>query len=179
MSSHADIPAELVAAAYATSVTPLDAPLHLLCASDDLVELVFDKIPRWEERGWIDVLHSEYVRALLSRLRQRCAVTSFGKITSPENWKALDSARQMASGPLQSHLLCLDRFDPTRDPRFDISGARLCSMTQALAYKGIIEWTATPDRPPQPRIPPLFAPTVLKLAPTRQCTLGQSQPQRL
>ncbi|KAH9913935.1 uncharacterized protein B0H18DRAFT_857153, partial [Fomitopsis serialis] len=141
-----EVPADLVAAIYAVNVTPLDAPLHFLSPSDDLVELLFDKTPLWEDQGWIDVASSDYMRALLNRLRQRCAPTSFGKITTPHLWKALESARQYMSNALQPSLPQTGPIDLARDPRFDVSGARLCSLTQALAYKGIIAWTAAPVR---------------------------------
>ncbi|KAH9920047.1 uncharacterized protein B0H18DRAFT_831246, partial [Fomitopsis serialis] len=149
-SSHAEVPSELAGALHAINNTPLDAPLHLLCATDTLVDMVMDKAPHWEDYGWIDVAFSAFMRALLNKMRQRCAATTLGKIASPGAWASLERARQDMSSNLQAHLPRIDQveqLDLTCDPRFNISGARLHSVTQALAYKGILEWKDAPARP--------------------------------
>ncbi|KAH9932942.1 uncharacterized protein B0H18DRAFT_870854, partial [Fomitopsis serialis] len=121
-------------------------PLRILSTNDVLTSTMITKTPIWEDNGWINVSPATHIRALLNRLRQRCAPTSLGKIIKPDDWKTLEKARQTFS-PNQPQLW------PTapppsliRDKRFDVTGAKLLTLTQASAYKGIISWKCTPPR---------------------------------
>ncbi|KAH9932547.1 uncharacterized protein B0H18DRAFT_871247 [Fomitopsis serialis] len=119
--------------------TPLDAPLSLLSTNNVLTDLIFDRTPAWEEKGWIGVPLGTSMRPLLNHLRQRCAVTTFGRIKSDENWKTLERARQDASTtPPRAFRLAPTPSGPT-DPRFELTGAKLSTLTQALAYRGVLE----------------------------------------
>ncbi|KAH9917801.1 uncharacterized protein B0H18DRAFT_883347 [Fomitopsis serialis] len=145
--SHSSAPGEIIAALHAVAQTPLDAPLRILSTNDILTSMIITKSPEWEDHGWIDVSQARHTRVLLNRLRQRCAVTSLGKIVRPEDRKTLDKARQSASSNRSLDLFPL--IPPptlTEHPRFDITGAKLPALTQALAYKGIIAWRNTPPR---------------------------------
>ncbi|KAH9913664.1 uncharacterized protein B0H18DRAFT_857907, partial [Fomitopsis serialis] len=136
----------LTAALYAVEHTPLDAPLCLLSTNNVLTDLIFKRAPMWETRGWIDIPLAAHLRPLLNHLRQRCAVTTFGKVTGEDTWQVLERARQEAStSPPQTFLVSRA---PTRelDPRFELTGARLDCLTQALAYSGIMERKQTASR---------------------------------
>ncbi|KAH9928211.1 uncharacterized protein B0H18DRAFT_856695, partial [Fomitopsis serialis] len=136
----------LTAALYAVSCTPLDAPLVILSTNSILLNMMIRKTPTWEDHGWIDVDLANHIRALLNRLRQRCASTSLGQIVRQDEWKKLEKARQTVSSIRPHTLPAAPPPSLTRDPRFDITGAKLQSLTQALAYKGIIAWKNTPQR---------------------------------
>ena len=60
----------IVAALAATLAAPRDAPLHLICESDEVVVMLFKKLPEWERDGWIGVKGATYIRALVNQLRR-------------------------------------------------------------------------------------------------------------
>ncbi|KAH9919937.1 uncharacterized protein B0H18DRAFT_881518 [Fomitopsis serialis] len=118
---------------------PFDAPLNILSTNDVLTDLVFDRAPTWETKGWISVPLATHMKPLLNRLRQRCAATTFGRIAGDGAWQTLERARQDASmtPPRDFTMAVMPSQDP--DTRFELTGARLNALTQALAYRGILE----------------------------------------
>ncbi|KAH9922928.1 uncharacterized protein B0H18DRAFT_878968, partial [Fomitopsis serialis] len=128
----------LLAALYAVPLTPLDAPLCILSTNNVLTTLVFERAPIWEAKGWIRAPLAAYLRPLLNRLRQRCAPTTFGKITDEDTWAILERARQDASMIPPRNFVMARALTLELDPRFELTGARLDSLTQALAYHGIL-----------------------------------------
>ncbi|KAH9931415.1 uncharacterized protein B0H18DRAFT_1083451 [Fomitopsis serialis] len=97
-------------------------------------------------RGWIEAPLAAYLRPLLNRLRQRCAPTTFGKITDEDTWATLERARQDASMAPPRDFVLAQAPTLELDPRFELTGARLDALTQALAYHGILELRGTETR---------------------------------
>ncbi|KAH9910598.1 uncharacterized protein B0H18DRAFT_895015 [Fomitopsis serialis] len=135
---------EAVAALYAAQRTPRDVPLHLVSTSPFLTKAITTKLAGWEDGGWIGVPHADYLAALANHLRQRCAVTTVRHASTPWEWKAIDWIRDRACPLLLNHPLEVVR--PTSNPSFRLSGARLASLTQATAYKGILATRRPPAR---------------------------------
>ncbi|KAH9915980.1 uncharacterized protein B0H18DRAFT_856143, partial [Fomitopsis serialis] len=118
--------------------------LHLVSTSSFLTKAITTRLEKWEDDGWIEVPNASYLAALASRLRQRCAVTTARHATSLWEWKTIDWIRDRALPPLLAYPPTLVR--PSIDPAFHLSGARLASLTQATAYRGILS-----NRRPQAR----------------------------
>ncbi|KAH9910347.1 uncharacterized protein B0H18DRAFT_896059, partial [Fomitopsis serialis] len=136
----------LAVAIYAVEQTPLDAPLHIVCTSNALAEMITDKVPDWEDRGWIDVALEEHMRTLLNKLRRRCAPTTFRRAVKPTDLKVLGAARQQVSEP-DPQIFKHQPYAPlSRDSRFEVTGARLARLTQSIAYKGILSQKSTAPR---------------------------------
>ncbi|KAH9831178.1 uncharacterized protein C8Q71DRAFT_715794 [Rhodofomes roseus] len=76
--SQAKVPGSIVATLHAARHVPLDVPLHFVYQDNDIIfEALFKHLPEWEDRGWIDVPFHNHLKALVSTLRSRCAITSF------------------------------------------------------------------------------------------------------
>ncbi|KAH9929358.1 uncharacterized protein B0H18DRAFT_873907, partial [Fomitopsis serialis] len=118
--------------------------LHLVSTSSFLTKAVTTKLERWENEGWIGVPHADYLSALINHLRQRCAVTTVRHASTPWEWKAIDWIRDRACPPLLGRPPTAVRA--TVNPAFRLSGARLASLTQAMAYKGILAARRPPAR---------------------------------
>ncbi|KAH9926056.1 uncharacterized protein B0H18DRAFT_876724, partial [Fomitopsis serialis] len=115
--------------------TPWDAPLHFISRSTELAEALTSKLIPCEDRGWIEVDGATYTRALVNQLRQRCAVTTF---RTPQN----ERERQTLAAALKHAVHSFERNPPRTvppkvDKPFDLTGAKVSSLTQSLAYKGI------------------------------------------
>ncbi|KAH9916626.1 uncharacterized protein B0H18DRAFT_884659, partial [Fomitopsis serialis] len=136
----------LAVAIYVVEQTPLDVPLHIICTTSLLAETIMDKLPEWEDRGWVDVALEEHMRTILNKLRQRCAPTTFGRANKPNDLKTLETARQQASSPEHLDFTRKEHAPLTRDARFEVTGARLVTLTQAIAYRGILKHKDTPMR---------------------------------
>ena len=134
----------VIAALAATLTAPKDAPLHLVLETDELTKMLFEKLPSWENEGWIGVRGATYLKALVNQLRQRCAPTTFRKASTDEDKIAMTWARARMTERLQASQPKL--LNPVAAKAFNLSGAKLSTITQAIAYRGIRERTAPPPR---------------------------------
>ncbi|KAH9911757.1 uncharacterized protein B0H18DRAFT_891836 [Fomitopsis serialis] len=112
--------------------------------SNFLREALTDKLGLWEDRGWRDVPNAVHLRALVNRLRTRCAITTM-RVRSPTTDKeTLKSAKRAIR--IAANLGTIRRADPQIDARFLLSGARLSTLSQALAHKSINAMNIKPQR---------------------------------
>ncbi|EPS97272.1 hypothetical protein FOMPIDRAFT_1082578, partial [Fomitopsis schrenkii] len=135
----------LLAALYCTQTTPRDAPLHMVTRSRDLIKTVTEAVPAWENRGWLDAPHANTIRALIGHVRARSAPTTIQQAEKRQEIRELNDAQDDAKVDVEEHR---DKPAKITIPRnFDLTGMRLRTMTQALAYKGIMKMTKPDDRP--------------------------------
>lgn len=107
-------------------------PLHIISNSKYIYDCFSKKLTSWEEKGWIEIPNKEIIKPIVSHLRARGAITTFAKATNP---MALENAITLAQhGP---NKVSYDAVDLTPDPKFNLTGAQLSEMSQALIYKGI------------------------------------------
>ena len=143
---------QLVAVLYAIRKTPPFAPLHITTSSKYIISCFTQKLTNWEECGWIKVPNKEFIRPIVSQLRARGAITTFAKAVNPAE---LENANLLAKQG--THKLLNDDLDLTLNQKFNLTGAQLSMLSQAVAYKGIQERTQ-----PTPRLS-----TVINLDTTR------------
>ncbi|KAH9831345.1 uncharacterized protein C8Q71DRAFT_715351, partial [Rhodofomes roseus] len=136
---------EVIAALHIAQTVPLDVPLHFITGSNTLAKILITCLPKWEDIGWIGVSGATYLRALVNKLRQRCAVTSFRTLKSPREL----ALRNIVSDRLRTRWASTPQtpVNPTEDTTFKLSGAKVATLTQRIAYRGIREQTRTPKRP--------------------------------
>ncbi|EPS93544.1 hypothetical protein FOMPIDRAFT_1135933 [Fomitopsis schrenkii] len=136
---------EVVAALRAAQGTPKDAPLHLVTVSTHLGKVLIENLEAWENDDWVGVKGAEPIRVLVNELRQRCAPTTIRSLDGEDRLLRLPLALRrredaMAQGPGEP--VNLDKH-----PAFNITGAKLATLTQATAYRCLREQTAVPERP--------------------------------
>ncbi|KAH9839013.1 uncharacterized protein C8Q71DRAFT_703827 [Rhodofomes roseus] len=136
---------ETAAALRAVQDTPRDVPLHLVLSSMSLAKQLVAKLPVWEDRGWIGVEGAPLTRALVNQLRQRCAPTTLRKVACLKEFEIRNEASELAKTRFLAGQL--EEVAPTIDRNFDLSGAKLASLTQAIAYRGIMSIRDPPNRP--------------------------------
>ncbi|KAJ7272328.1 hypothetical protein C8J57DRAFT_975062, partial [Mycena rebaudengoi] len=124
--------AEIVAALYAVQTTPLQMVLRMEFEHRTVVEAV-NKINTLEDSGWIGCNDVGPLRALAASLRAREAETTLKAVDEPTVGTVV--ARQLArDGALKVNP---DAISLHADPDQMLRGAKLRSLTQSLAYKGI------------------------------------------
>ncbi|TFY52956.1 hypothetical protein EVJ58_g9721 [Rhodofomes roseus] len=137
---------EVWAAIKAVMDTPKDAPLRIVCTSRSLIKDLTVRLPGWENRGWLGVADALPMKALVNQLRQRCAPTS---LCTPRNRTETEAVYQTTVTAIRT----LKRDDPMTtvtariDPAFNLTGAKISTLTQAIAYKGARSKVAPQDRP--------------------------------
>ncbi|TFY58490.1 hypothetical protein EVJ58_g6390 [Rhodofomes roseus] len=138
---------DVLAAIKATMDTPRDAPLRIVCPSRRLLNDLTERLPRWEDVGWLGVANATPLRSLVNLLRQRCAPTTLGTAGNRAEHRNINITIETAVRRLADD-------DPAHivttpiNKTFDLSGAKIAVLTQATAYKGVRTHSRTEDRPP-------------------------------
>ncbi|KAJ7805957.1 ribonuclease H-like protein [Mycena leptocephala] len=130
--------AEIVAALIGIQKAPSTATLEIVSSRDTLISTAVTNLQKWEDCGWIGVTDRKEKQALAVALRSRKGKTIFrGKHDEIINKMAQNEAARLAQQGAQKELP--DEID-LKDPEGSlVRGAKLCTMTQAVAYAGIRE----------------------------------------
>ncbi|EPS97651.1 hypothetical protein FOMPIDRAFT_1128035, partial [Fomitopsis schrenkii] len=121
-----------------------DAPLVIVSRTDFFIKKALGKLGEWEDRGWLDVPNATYLRALIGQMRARNAPTYFRKAKSPLDKQNLKQAIEIGSSA--QHTATTETVIPKTPSRFDLTGMRLTTTTQARAYRGIRALVPEPPR---------------------------------
>jgi ribonuclease HI len=126
---------EIAAVILAARAVPDFVELEIRSDSLTTIEGLTQHLETWENRGWIGVKNSEILRVAAYQLRKRSAPTRFqwvkGHSGDTGNEEADKLAGEAAKRPEK------DNMNLEIPLEFRITGARLDSMTQALAYRAI------------------------------------------
>ena len=135
---------ELVTVIKAAELTPNFYELTIVSDSKYMIEGLTKHLPGWEDRGWIGVENAEMFKRAAYLLKTRTAPTIFkwvkGHSGNLGNEESDALAKEGALKDIPDDLI-LDV-----PASFKLHGAKLATLTQAIAYKGI-----TARRRTQPR----------------------------
>lgn len=135
---------ELMAALIAIQQTPPGSTLNIKSDSRYLINGLTRHLRKWEDQGWIGVENSDIFRALASAAKQRSAPTTFQWIKGHEGNYGNERADEKAGEGAKKDIF--DDLPLQTHPSFTLTGAKLATLTQALAYRGIRELKPTPPR---------------------------------
>jgi len=133
---------QLAAVLYAVQSTPPFAPLHIISSSKYIINCFTKNLTNWEEYGWIKIPNKEIIKPIVSHLRARGAITTFSRTTEPIGLENANSLANEGSHKMVQH----DILDWKPAHKFNLSGAQLSVMSQAVAYQGIQEETQPTQR---------------------------------
>ena len=136
---------ELAAVIEAAASFPSFYPLTIITDSKYVMDGLTRHLGRWEDDGWIGVENAELFKRAAYLLKKRSATTAFkwvkGHIGNLGNEESDKLAKEGANRDEPDPLI----LDVPHD--YDLQGAKLATITQATAYRGIRNRSTQPPRP--------------------------------
>lgn len=134
---------ELVGVIKAIEVVTPFTPLDIITDSKHVMDRVTTNLTSWEENGWIGVENKKEFKVLVAKLRARGAPTRFKWIKGHTGDNGNEAADKLAGKGARKENL--DQVNLEIEKKFDLTGAQLSKLTQALAYRGIRERKKKPE----------------------------------
>jgi ribonuclease HI len=136
---------ELAAVMKTATMIPASWPLIIMTDSKYVIQGLTKHLRDWENKGWIGIKNANLFKTAAYLLRRRTAPTLFkwvkGHAGDQGNEESDRLAKEGAEKTTQDDL-------PLEVPiEYDLQGAKLATMTQALAYKGIKARKTPTERP--------------------------------
>ena len=94
-------------------------------------------LPQWEDQGWIGIQNAPFFKKAAYLLRKRTAPTTFQWIKGHSGDDRNEECDRLAKEGARR--LTPDNLDLEIPKEFNIQGAKLATLTQSSAYKGIRE----------------------------------------
>jgi ribonuclease HI len=141
---HSNQIGELIATVVAIQAVPHFAPLKITTDSEYVIKGLTTNLPRWENDGWINVKNTQLFKKAAYLLKQRSATTQFKWVKGHSGNQGNDESDALAKEGARKDLQ--DELDLSIPKEFDIQGAKLSTITQATAYRGIMERKPTRER---------------------------------
>ena len=98
----------------------------------------------WEDRGWIEISNKEWFKKAAYLLRKRSAPTTFQWVKGHSGDRGNEECDKLAKQGAEK--TTNDIFDLEIPEHFDVQGAKLAKLPQALAYRGIRELNKNKER---------------------------------
>ena len=141
---HSNQIGEIVAVVAALEKTPNFVPLKIRTDSKYVIEGLTKHLTNWENQGWIGIKNKKWFKRAAYLLRWRTAKTKFQWVKGHNG--ELGNERSDALAKEGTTKDTVDEIALEIPERFDLQGAKLAKITQAIAYKGIQESQKTPCR---------------------------------
>ncbi|KAJ7719049.1 hypothetical protein B0H16DRAFT_1796039 [Mycena metata] len=124
--------AEILGALLSVKQTPTEAPLRVVSRKNNILRSMTKKLPAWEDKGWIETPNAEGLQALAAALRGRTAETKLAVVTSSIEVEEAHRPARTGTGKQDT-----DQIDLRIADHLQLRGAKLSTLTQGLAYRGI------------------------------------------
>ncbi|KAJ7750842.1 hypothetical protein B0H16DRAFT_1460552 [Mycena metata] len=124
--------AEILGALLSVKQTPTEAPLRIVSRKNNILRSMTKKLPAWEDKGWIETPNAEGLQALAAALRGRTAETKLAVVTSSIEVEEAHRLARTGTGKQDT-----DQIDLRIADHLQLRGAKLSTLTQGSAYRGI------------------------------------------
>ena len=136
---------EIAAVIKANATIPTFWPMIIKTDSMYVIEGLTKHLADWENRGWIGIKNGNFFRKAAYLLRRQTAPTLFNWVKGHNGDVGNEQSDRLAKEGA-------NKEEPDDIPleiphKYDLQGAKLATMTQALAYSGIRAQLPTPIRP--------------------------------
>ena len=128
---------EIVAIIAAAEAVPINQPLKMITDSKYAIDGLTTHLGTWEDQGWIGIQNAPLFKKAAFLLRKRTAKTSFQWVKGHTGDQGNEESDKLAKeGAMKENI---DTIDLTIPNDFDLQGAKLATLTQKRAYRGIKE----------------------------------------
>ena len=141
---HSNQIGELTATIATLRATPHFIPMKIITDSLYVIDGLTKHLPTWENIGWISIKNAQLFKKAAHLLKRRSATTHFKWIKGHSGDQGNEGSDTLAKEGAQKAIP--DDLDLSIPGEFDIQGAKLSTMTQAIAYKGILSKTPQRER---------------------------------
>ena len=136
---------EIAAVVAMLQDTPHFIPLEIVSDSMYVIDGLTTNLQKWEDKGWIGIQNAPWFRKAAFLLRRRSTRTTFRWIKAHRGTLGNEESDRLAKEGAEKDEP--DQLDLGIPPEFDLQGAKLRTIDQSTAYKGIIEQRPRPPRP--------------------------------
>ena len=126
---------ELAAVIVATNCVPRFQPLKIITDSRYVINGLTYYLGPWEDQGWIGINNATLFKKAAFLLRMRTAKTSFQWVKGHAGDQGNEESDRLAKEGAKKD--APDTLNLDIPIEFDLQGAKLASISQRLAYKGI------------------------------------------
>lgn len=128
---------EVAAVVKALEKAPNYIPLLIITDSRYIIDGLTKHLTEWEDRGWIEVKNKDWFKRAAYLLRKRSAPTTFRWVKGHSGEEGNEKCDALAKQGADKEEP--DDFSLEVPAHFDVQGAKLSNVTQALAYRGLRE----------------------------------------
>ena len=119
-------------------------PLIIMTDSKYVIDGLTKHLNAWENNGWINIKNAPYFQKAAYLLKRRTATTHFQWVKGHAGTRGNEESDRLAKEGAEKQIP--DILDLTIPQEFDLQGAKLSTLTQSIAYQGILQNKNTPDR---------------------------------
>lgn len=128
---------EIAAVVAALEKIPNYTPLRIKTDSRYVIDGLTIHLKTWEDRGWIGIKNKEWFNRAAYLLRRRTAPTKFQWVKGHSGELGNEESDRLAKEGAEKDMM--DEISLEVPEHFELQGAKLATLTQATAYKGIYE----------------------------------------
>ena len=136
--------AEIAAIIIALESVPPYQPIKIITDSKYVIEGLTTHLETWEDDGWIGIKNANLFKKATHLIRHRSAKTAMKWVKGHDGDQGNEGSDALAKQGENKQTL--DTLNLEIPLEFDIQGAKLPTLTQATAYKGILEWRKSEQR---------------------------------
>ena len=116
--------------------------LHVWLPSPYIRNTLIDRLPKLEDRGWINVPNAEILQTLVAILRARNSQTKIGNLKDKEIVAKITELAKAGLALNDEH----EELDLVSPETFQVTGIRLSEASQSMLYQGILGTRKPPIR---------------------------------
>jgi len=120
-------------------------PLKIVNDSQYAIDGLTMNLRKWEDHGWIGIKNAPHFKRAAYLLKHRTATTSFQWVKGHNGDEGNEGSDALAKEGANKEIP--DMLELKVPKEYNLQGAKLATITQVLAYKGIQERTPVPIRP--------------------------------
>ena len=128
---------EIAAIIVTAEMIPQSWPLKIHTDSQYVIDGLTTHLKDWEDNGWIGIKNAPLFKKAAYLLKRRSAPTLLKWVKGHSGIEGNEGSDQLAKEGAEKE--APDELNLEIPKEFDLQGAKLATLTQAIAYKGILE----------------------------------------